>query len=85
VRGKTFVGIDRDEATVVFCIDEESADAIAAAQPEHAAAVRRTDARRSFLGLEVRLGDMPAEQLEALVKEAWAAQAPKRLVDGHLG
>ena len=85
VRGKTFVGMGRHEATVVFCIGEESAAAIAAAQPEHAAAVRRTDARRSFLGLEVRLPGMPAEQLEALVKEAWAAQAPKRLVNEHLG
>lgn len=54
VLGRTFLGMGRDESTVVFCVPEESANAAAAADPEHAAAVRRKDARRSFLGLEVQ-------------------------------
>ncbi|HEY2506320.1 MAG TPA: MmcQ/YjbR family DNA-binding protein [Streptosporangiaceae bacterium] len=79
VRGRTFAGMGRDETTAVFCITEESATAAAAANPEHVAAVRRQDARRSFLGLEVQLTDVPAAQVEALVHEAWAARAPKTL------
>jgi hypothetical protein len=85
VRGTTFLGMGRDETTAVFCISEAAADEAAAADPEHAAAVRRTDARRSFLGLEVQLAGVAGDRLEALVREAWATQAPKRLVAEHLG
>lgn len=85
VRGKTFLGMGRDENTAVFCITEESADAAAAADSEHAAAVRRRDARRSFLGLEVQLAAVPAKRVEALVREAWASKAPKTLVKQHIG
>lgn len=80
VRGRTFLGMGRDEATAVFCITEESANRAAAADPEHAAAVRRRDARRSFLGLEVQLAGVSSKQAEAFVREAWATQAPKTLV-----
>lgn len=89
VRGRTFLGMGRDESTVLFCVYEESANVAAAADPEHAAAVRRSDARRSFLGLEVHLAGVSAKRAEAFVREAWAAQAPKRLVnrwtDQHQG
>lgn len=84
VQGKTFLGIGRDETTAVFCITEEAADAAAAADPDHAAAVRRMDARRSFLGLEVRLSELSPERLQELVTEAWATKAPKRLVRARL-
>lgn len=79
VRGKTFVGMGRDETTAVFCISEKSAEEHAAADPENTAAVRRMDARRSFLGLEVKLGGVSAEEVSDLIEEAWAAQAPKTL------
>ena len=85
VSGKTFVGMGRDETTAIFCITEESADAAAAAAPTHLAAVRRTDARRSFLGLEVQLAAVDADRIERLVTEAWVTQAPKRLVAEHRG
>ncbi len=85
VRGRTFVGMGRDESSAVFCIPEDSAAAAAAADPAHAAAVRRKDARRSFLGLEAQLAGLPAQRVEALVREAWAAQAPKRLAARYLG
>lgn len=85
VRGRTFLGMGRDETTAVVCIPEESANAAAAADPDNAAAVRRQDARRSFLGLEVRLAGVPAERVEMLVHEAWAAQAPRTLVKQHRG
>ena len=85
VRGRTFLGMGRDECTAVFCIPEESATSAAAVDPEHAAAIRRKDARRSFLGLEVRFAGVPAKRVEALVREAWATQAPKGLVNQHTG
>jgi hypothetical protein len=85
VRGKTFLGMGRDETTVVFCITEESAGAAAAADGEHATPVRRMDARRSFLGLEVRLDGVPAKRLRELVREAWATKAPKTLVRQQTG
>jgi hypothetical protein len=47
VRGRTFVGMGHDEITAVFCIAEESANVSAMTDPEHAAAVRRKDARRT--------------------------------------
>jgi hypothetical protein len=85
VRGNTFLGMGTDETTAVFCIAEESANARAAADPDNAVAVRRRDARRSFLGLEVTLGGVPAELLQTLVREAWSAQAPTALVKQHMG
>lgn len=85
VRGKTFLGMGRDETTAVFCISEESAKGIVASDPQLGELVHRPDARRSFLGLEVPLRGMTSERLETLVTEAWATQAPKRLVREHLG
>lgn len=84
VRGRTFLGMGRDEATAVFCVSEASADAAARADPRRAAAVRRMNAQRSFLGLELRLAGTPPERLAELVREAWVAQAPKTLVKQHM-
>lgn len=84
VRGRTFLGMGRDESTVVFCISEESADAASAADPEHAATVRRRDARHSFLGLEVQLAEMFPDRVVALVHEAWLRQAPKTLAKQYI-
>ena len=83
VRGKTFLGMGRDETTVVFCVTEESADASAAADPEHAAGVRRTDTRRSFLGLEVRLAGMPSDRIEALCPRGVEHAGAEGLISQH--
>lgn len=80
VHGRTFLGVGRDGSTAVFCITEESAEAAADADPEHVTAVRRQDARRSHLGVEVRLAGVPAARIESLVHEAWRSRAPKTLV-----
>ncbi|HEY0949214.1 MmcQ/YjbR family DNA-binding protein [Nocardioides sp.] len=85
VRGKTFLGMGGDETTAVFCIPEEAAAEVVAADPELGTPVRRSDATRSFLGLEVQLRGIAPERAEALVVEAWRAQAPKRLVSELLG
>lgn len=80
VRGKTFLGMGKDQTTVVCCVSEAVANELAAAEPDRYAAVRRPDARKSFLGLEVKLADVADERLKSLIEDAWRRQAPKRLV-----
>jgi hypothetical protein len=87
VRGKTFLGMTKDQAAAVFCIAEHQADEAAAADPATCEAVRRQDARRSFLGLQVQLASAPADRIRELTEQAWRQQAPKRLAaerDRHL-
>src|SRR5262245_57865723 len=71
VQGRTFLGFGRDETTAVFCIGEQRADRAAAADPAACQAVRRNDARRSFLGLQVELDRFSAERIRCLAEEAW--------------
>ena len=80
VRGRTFLGIGRDGTTAVFCIGEQRANQEAAADPGACEAVRRRDARKSFLGLQAELGSLPADRVRSLVEEAWREQAPRKLV-----
>jgi hypothetical protein len=80
VRGRTFLGMGKDEKTAVFCVSEQQAIAAAAAAPVSYAAVRRQDARRSFLGLEVVLGNLSTQRIRELAEIAWRQQAPERLV-----
>jgi hypothetical protein len=84
VRGRTFLGMGADETTAIFCISEEAANRIAAEHPEEASAERRRDAHRSFLGLQLRLDAFDEMYVESLVREAWTAQAPKRLAKEFL-
>ncbi|WP_182897339.1 MmcQ/YjbR family DNA-binding protein [Microbispora sp. H10830] len=79
VRGRTFLGMGRDETTAVFCVAEQQAADAAQADPSAYESVRRPDARKSFLGLQVELGRVTAERVRSLVEEAWRQQAPKRL------
>ena len=79
VAGGTFLGMGKDETTAVFCISEQEADDAAAADPATCAALRRQDARRSFLGLQAEVGNMSREHIAALIEKAWRQQAPKRL------
>lgn len=66
--------MDSDQATVIFCITEESARAAALAGPEHAVAVNRMNAQRSFLVLQLRLAGVAPERIEALVRGVRASQ-----------
>lgn len=79
VRGRTFLGMGKDETTAVFCVSEQQANQAAAADPGACEAVRRKDARRSFLGLQVELASLPAERIRRLVEDAWRQQAPRKV------
>jgi hypothetical protein len=80
VRGRTFLGMGQDEKTAVFCVSEQEADGAAATDPATFESVRRTDARRSSLGLQVELGNVSEERIRLLVEMAWRQKASKRLV-----
>jgi hypothetical protein len=79
VRGRTFLGLGRDETTAVFRVSERQANAAATAHLTACEAVRRRDARRSFLGLQVQLAAVTEERVKELIEDAWRQQAPKRL------
>ncbi|MGH3436963.1 MAG: MmcQ/YjbR family DNA-binding protein [Sciscionella sp.] len=83
VRGRTFLGMGKGETTVVFRVSEQQANQMAAAAPATCEAVRRLDARRSFLGLQVQLRNASAERVRSLIEQAWRQQAPKRLITEH--
>lgn len=83
VRGKTFLGMGPDETTAVFRVSEQEADGQAKASPATCAAVRRQDARRSFLGLQAELRGLSGERLRDLTERAWRQQAPRRLAAEH--
>jgi hypothetical protein len=80
VRDRTFLGMGKDETTAVFCVSEQEANDAAAADPVTYEAVRRKDARRSFLGLQVQLANVPEECIQSLIEQAWRQQAPKQLL-----
>jgi len=73
----------KDETTAVFCVSARAADEAAAADPATCEAVRRRDARRSFLGLQVQLDNVSPERVHGLVEQAWRQQAPKQLIAEH--
>lgn len=83
VPGKTFVGMGREEMKAVFCVSEQQARSAAAADPATYKAVRRTDARWSFLGLQVQLNRVSEKRIRGLADDAWRNKAPKRLVGEH--
>jgi hypothetical protein len=56
---RSFLGMGKDETTVVFCISEQQAGQAAAADPGICEAVRRRDARKGFLGLQVEINSIP--------------------------
>jgi hypothetical protein len=83
VRGKTFTGLGKDATTAVFCVSEQEAESATAADPATCQPLRRMDARRSFLGLQIQLGNVSKARVRGLVEDAWRHQAPKRLVDEY--
>ena len=85
VRGKTFAGLESGGTRAVFCISPEAAAAAAADEPAVYEVIHRSDARRSFLGLSVRLTAVSEDRVHELIEHAWRHQAPRRLVLAHDG
>jgi hypothetical protein len=83
VRGRSFLGMAKGETAAVFRVSEQRAHELADADPATYEAVRRQDARRSFLGVQVQLGTLPSACAKSLVEQAWRQHAPKRLVAEH--
>jgi hypothetical protein len=85
VRGKTFAGMGKDETTVVFCVTEQEAASVTAAAPAGCASIRRMDAKRSFLDLQVELSRFSEARIRGLVEGAWSPSKTRarRLRDGR--
>jgi hypothetical protein len=82
VRGSTFAGLGADATTAVFCVSEQDAARASAADPATCKAVRRMDARRSFLGLEVQLRTVSRVQARGCLAHAGAEALGSRVRKG---
>jgi hypothetical protein len=82
VRGKIFVGMDEDGSTARVKASGEDQAALIAADPETFAVAPRVG---RFGWVEVRLGEVDADEMHELVIEAWRRSAPKSLVAEFAG
>ncbi len=83
VRGKTFAGVDRGDATAVFSIDHREAATIVARAPGTYEEVWRPGATKSFVGLRVDLAKVSEERVRELIEQAWRTKAPRRVVTAY--
>ncbi|HVX44850.1 MAG TPA: MmcQ/YjbR family DNA-binding protein, partial [Mycobacteriales bacterium] len=80
VAGAAFAGLEKGEATAVFSVALEEAQALIAGDAGTYEEVWRPGRIRSFVGVRVRLDRVSREQIRQLIEHAWANKAPKRLV-----
>ena len=85
VRGKTFAGVESGEMRAVFCVSPEEAAKAASDEPAVYEVVHRSDPRRSYLGLSVKLTAVSENRVRELLEHAWRHKAPRRLVLTHDG
>lgn len=74
VNGKGFASVDKDDRVLLHLPDEE-AEATLTELPTAERLIRMG----TPIGLAVPLADIDGQQLNALVRRAWFARAPKRL------
>lgn len=77
VRGKMFVRLKEDGATIVLRTDSFERDHLLARQP---ATFFITDHYRDYPLVLVRLGKVRTKQLGELLEDAWRRVAPKALI-----
>lgn len=82
VRGKGFAGLDRRNTHLTVAVDEATAKAAAAADPDTYEEMWRNNGR-IFVGLRVDLAKVSGERARELVEHAWRNKAPKRLVTAY--
>ncbi|SEG42732.1 hypothetical protein SAMN04489712_105156 [Thermomonospora echinospora] len=81
VRGKGFCYLAQDGQEVLLKATREEQEALVAENPA-AYEVAYTSGR--FGWVKVRLAEVPVDELEELVVEAWRLSAPKRLAVAYL-
>ena len=78
VRGKSFLRLKEDGATVVFLLDDvDEQDALVAAMP---AIYFVTDHYRGHASVLARLGKLPVAEARARLEQSWRRKAPRTLV-----
>lgn len=83
VKGNAFAGGEKGEATAVFSVSQEEAEAAIADDPAIYDDVWRMAATKSFVGLRVQLDKVSKERVQELVEHAWRNRAPKKVVDAY--
>ena len=79
VRGKNFVTLSKDSTEVRFHLPAASVDAVVAELPEAEPLVRQG----TTIGVGLPLATLDVRVLDRLLRQAWEARAPKRLVAAH--
>jgi hypothetical protein len=79
VRGKGFASLSKDGALVHFQLPGDRIEALVAELPEAEPLVRMG----TPIGVSVPLAGLDVRVLDRLLREAWEARAPKRLVAAH--
>ncbi|GIG64708.1 MmcQ/YjbR family DNA-binding protein [Phytomonospora endophytica] len=83
VKGRSFCGIEKGGATVVFSVGRDEAAAAVADAPGVYEEVWRKAATMTFVGLRVELDKVGRDRITELVGQAWRHKAPKRLVAAY--
>jgi len=79
VRGKGFASVSKDGSIVHLQLPDADAAAFLAKHPEGERFVRMG----TPIGVSVPLAHLDARALDDLLRQAWQARAPKRLVAEH--
>lgn len=78
VRDKGFVVIQNGGTHAILSVDEPTATAAAAADPDTYEVVWRNE--RIFVGVRANLATASEDRVKELIEQAWRNKAPKRLV-----
>lgn len=81
VAGRSFVGVEKEGATMTFSLSEKEAKAIAAEHPEAYEEIWRNG--KIFMGLRVDLSKVPGRRVRELIEKSWRHRAPKRIVAAY--
>jgi hypothetical protein len=78
VRGKNFIGIEKDGVHATFALSAADVHALVQAMPDTVEAIYRFD---KPIGIRARLDSLITEQLRHLVELSWRCKAPQTLVN----
>jgi hypothetical protein len=79
VRDKSVASLTKDGERVQFSLPADQVDVVVAEHPEAEPIVRQG----TTIGVGLRRADLDVRVLDRLLRQAWEARAPKRLVATH--
>ena len=81
VAGKSFLGVEKEGATITLSLAESDAKAIVVAHPDACGEIWRN--RKIFMGLRIDLSRVPVHRVRELIEKSWRHSAPKRIVAAY--